>query len=158
MEQIIFDTEIVTENKIEIANEHTCFARMERKNYPNIKELEKEIKALRKELKNRNVSLGKTDTLKILKESVEEYNLAVKDYHDTFNQYLVAWANKLHIGLYVGYGSDEYYKEIILPLDFKLQRFNHRNTILSKISEIQYRVNRFKEELRTGAEYEKVWI
>ena len=158
MEQIIFNTQLITENKIEIDNEHTCFARNERKIFPNIKELEKEVKALRKELKEKNVSLGKTNTLQTLKNGRDLYEKEVKEYNDTFNQFLVAWSNKLHIGLYVGYGSDEYYKEVILPLDFKLQRFTHRNTMLSQISEIEHRVNEIKQDLKYGKEYIKVSI
>jgi ribosomal protein L27 len=158
MELIQFNTQIITENNIDISNDSTCFARKERKAYPNIKELEKEVKALRKELKEKNVSLGKSDTLKTLKNGIELYEEALKDYHNTFNQYLVAWSNKLHIGLYIGYGSDEYYTEVIRPLDFKLQKFNHITNILSQIKEIEIRVKEIKTDLENGKEFIKVHV
>jgi CRISPR/Cas system CMR subunit Cmr6 (Cas7 group RAMP superfamily) len=158
MELIKMETEIIGENEIDITNESTIFAKEKRVSYPDIKEVEKEVKELRKELKEKNVSLGKTDTLKTLKDGANEYKQAVKDYNNTFNQMLVAWANKLHIGLYVGYGNDEYYKNVILPLHFKLQKFNHRGTILSKIQQIAYHTKKIKDELDNGAEFGKIWI
>jgi hypothetical protein len=158
MELIKMVTEEISINKIDITTDCTIFAKNDRMIYPNIKELDKEVKALRKELKARNVSLGKSDTLKILKESEEEYNLTVKDYNDTFNQYLVAWSNKLHTGLYTGYGDDEYYTEVIRPLNFKLQKFNHRDTILAKIQYIKYRVDEINNDLKENREFTKVHV
>ena len=158
MELIQFDTQIIMENKIDITNDCTIFAKAERVIYPNLKELEKEVKALRKELKEKNVSLGKTNTLQTLKNSVELYQKAVKEYNDTFNQYLVAWSNKLHIGLYIGYASDQYYTEVIRPLNCKLQDFDNRTNILSQIKEIDYTVKEIKKDLKIGREFTKVYI
>ena len=158
MELIQFETQLITENKIEITNDCTVFAKKERVNYPNLKELEKEVKALRKELKEKNVSLGKTNTLQTLKNSVELYQKTVKDYNDTFNQYLVAWSNKLHIGLYTGYSNDQYYTEVIRPLKFKLDKFNQRDNILSVIREIEYDVNDIKKDLKIGRKFTKIYL
>jgi hypothetical protein len=158
MELIKMERQEITENKIDIRNEHTIFSSRIRIEYPNINTLEKEVKELRKELKNLKVSIGKTDTLKMLKECKEEYKEMVKDYNSTFNELLVAWSNKMHIGLYVGYGSDEYYTDYIRPMEFKLTKMNNTTTILSKISHIQYRVKEIKEGLKTGKEYSKIWL
>ena len=158
MELIKFETEVITENKIDITTDCTIFAKEERVIYPNIKELEKEVKSLRKELKEKNVSLGKTDTLQTLKNAVELYNKTVKEYNDTFNQYLVAWSNKLHVGLFTGYGDDEYYKEVIRPLNFKLQAYNNRSNILSVIKEIDYRIKEIQTDIKIGKEFTKIYI
>jgi hypothetical protein len=158
MELIKMEVEEITYNKINIRNEHTIFSSRTRNEYPNINTLEKEVKELRKELKDLGVSLGKTNTLKMLKESKEEYNEMVKDYNSTFNELLVAWSNKMHIGMYVGYGDDDYYINYIRPMEFKLTKMNNMTTILSKINHIQHRVNEIKEGLKTEKEYSKIWL
>jgi hypothetical protein len=158
MELIKMEVQEITFNKIDIRNEHTIFSSRTRIEYPNINTLEKEVKELRKELKNLKISLGKTDTLKKLKECKEEYNEMVKDYNSTFNELLVAWTNKMHVGIYVGYGSDEYYTDYIRPMEFKLTKMNNTTTILSKISYIQYRVKEIKQDLKNGKQYNKVWL
>jgi hypothetical protein len=158
MELIKMEVQEITENKIDIRNEHTIFSSRIRIDYPNINKLEKEVKELRKELKDLGVSLGKTNTLKLLRYSKEDYNEMVKDYNSTFNELLVAWSNKMHVGIYVGYGSDEYYTDYIRPMEFKLTKMNNTTTILSKISHIQYRVNEIKQELKHGKEYSKIWL
>jgi hypothetical protein len=158
MELIELEVQEITENKINIRSECTVFSSRTRTEYPNLIKLEKEVKELRKELKELNVSLGKTDTLKMLKNCKEEYEEMVKDYNSTFNELLVAWTNKIHVGLYVGYGSDEYYTDYIRPMEFKLQKMNNRDKILSKITYLQYRVNEIKEGLKTGKQYSKIWL
>jgi hypothetical protein len=158
MELIIMEREEISYNKIDIRNEHTIFSSRTRTDYPNINTLEKEVKELRKELKSLKVAIGKSDTLKILKENKEEYKEMVNDYNSTFNELLVAWTNKMHVGIYVGYGNDEYYTDYIRPMEFKLTSMNNRTTILSKISYIQHRVNEIKEGLKEGKEFSKIWL
>jgi hypothetical protein len=158
MELIEMEIELITEDEIDIRNDCTIFASEKRVKYPEIKELEKQVKELRKELKNRNVSLGKTDTLKILKERKVEYEEMVKEYNHTFDLYLCSWQNKMHIGMYIGYGSDEYYNEVLTPLNFKLQKMNRRDNILSIIQAIEYKVKEVQTDLKIGKEYTKIWI
>lgn len=158
MELIKMVTEEISINKIDISNECTIFSNKTRMIYPNISELEKDVKELRKELKSLNVSLGKTDTIKILKEQKNEYNLMVRKYNHLFDQLVVAWANKIHIGIYTGYADDEYLNEVIRPLERELTEMSYRSTLLSKINDIQRMVATTKKELEFGANYEKIYI
>jgi hypothetical protein len=155
---IEMDTQIISETELKINSGSTCFINHKRINYPQIDELEKEVKALRKKLKENNVSLGKTDTLKILKTRKIEYNRMVREYNDTYNQLAVAWANKLHLGVYTGYSDDEYLNDVITPLNFKLQKMNNTTLILSIIKDIQRKVNEFSDGLQFGTEYQKVYL
>lgn len=158
MELIEMEEQIITENRIRIHCGHTSFANHVRIVFPNINELEKDVKEIRKKLRDEKVILGKTNTLKLLKESKEEYNQAVKEYNQTFDKYLVAWTNKMHIGMYTGYIDDEYFNDVITPLNFKLIKMNYRDTILSKVYEIHMRLNDIKNDLEYGKVYNKLWI
>jgi hypothetical protein len=158
MELIKMVTEVVSINKIEISNECTIFSNKTRMTYPIVNELEKEVKSLRKELKEKGVSLGKTDTLKMLKEQKELYNSMVKKYNQLFDQLVVAWANKIHIGIYTGYSDDEYLNDVIRPLEHSLTEMNYRHTLISQMLELDMRVKEIKRDLELGANYEKVYI
>ena len=146
-ERIQFTHEIATSNAINIQNEHTLFCKMTRFTFPDINQLEKEVKQLRKQLKDMKVSLYKTNTLQILKESKKEYNEAVNEYNSTFDQLVNEWKIKLENGLYVGYVDDEHYNSILKPLRWKIEKMFHGNTIISKVTDIQRKVNEVKEDL-----------
>lgn len=158
-ELIKMDKQEISMDRIAIETEHTIFCKISRQEFPNIQELEKEVKELRKELKNNNVSLGKTSTLKILKNSSEEYNSLVKEYNKTFDNLTVAWSNKIHVGVYTGYIDDEYINEVIRPLEHKLTKMNYVGCLLSTMKDIQRKVKNYKEELNHGiCNYEKIWL
>ncbi|WEG18543.1 hypothetical protein PQ478_08675 [Alkalihalophilus pseudofirmus] len=156
-EKIILDNEIVTENFIHVDCDHTQFCKIERISLPNIKELEKQVKAFRKELKEKKVKLNKTNTLKLLKEK-EEYNAAVKEYNDTFDKLVDSWKIKLEDGLYVGYSDDELYNETLKPLEWKLEKMFNRSELLYNIKKIESNLNHIKQELKFGTEYISVSI
>lgn len=157
-ERIIMTHEEITNDSINIGNDHTCFCRKKRISYPDINELEKEVKTLRKLLKSKNVKLYKTDTLKTLKECKKGYNEMVNDYNNTFDQLVSEWKEKIETGIYTGYVDDEHLNGVIRPLDWKLQRMNYRNTLLSKIRDIQRKVNEVNYELAHGTNFVGVGI
>lgn len=153
-EKIKMTNEIVTDNKIIIENEHTLFCKKERIIFPNISELEKEVKQIRKELKQQGVKLYRTDTLKTLKDKKEEYNKMVEEYNNTFDFLVKSWKEKLEQGgMYTGYSDDEFFNNILKPTEWKLEKMLYQNTILSKIKEIEIKVKEVKNELEHGTQF-----
>src|SRR5690554_4610444 len=106
-EKIIIQNKIVTDNYINIDCEHTVFCRMRRSIYPSINELEKQVKQLRKKLRDQGVQLYRTDTLKLLKENKKEYVSMVAEYHKIFDKLVEGWKKKINDGMYVGYIDDK---------------------------------------------------
>jgi hypothetical protein len=157
-EKVQMTKEIITNEMIHISCEHTEFCRMTRVSYPDITALEKEIKQLRKELKSKKVKLDKTETLKMLKEQKVAYIEMVNDYNNTFDALVDAWKNKMEVGVYSGYGDDEYMNNVIKPLRIKLTKMDYQTSILDKVKRIERKVNEIKNELSYGTEYISVAI
>ncbi|MFO1442838.1 hypothetical protein KDN24_06370 [Bacillus sp. Bva_UNVM-123] len=159
-EKIQMTSEVVTKNQIDIAATHvqTIFCRMHRIQYPNLSTLEKEVKQLRKDLKEQKVKLNKTDTLKTLKEQKQAYIEMVDDYNDTFDKLVEAWKKKLEDGVYTGYTDDEYMNNVIRPLRNKLIEMDYQTSLLNRIKSIERKVNETKNEIICGTKYISIAI
>lgn len=156
--RIEFTDQTITDNEIRIAASGTEFCNFTRKNYPDIDQLEKEVKQLRKELKSKGVTLSKSNTLKTLKDQKEAYKQAVLDYNNTFNELCINWKSKLETGLYYGYSDDEDYNNVLKPLNFKLQEMSYSDHILTIVMSIKNRVNEIKNDLEHGTEFIKISV
>ncbi|WP_226035649.1 hypothetical protein [Aquibacillus saliphilus] len=157
-EKIKMNNEIIENDYIRIDNDHTLFCEVKRIEFPDINKLEKELKALRKQLKDNNVSLAKTDTIKILRDQKQEYINSVNEYNNTFDKLVIAWEEKIKVGIFTGYSDDKYYNNILSPLKWKLEKMNYRNTLLSKVITINQNIQEIKQELNNGTEFLKVSI
>lgn len=157
-ERIIMENEIITDDYIYIGVSHTCFCRKERIYYPDINELEKRVKSLRKELRDLGVKLYRTDTLKILREMKDDYNEMVDEYNDTFDLLVDSWKKKMETGMFVGYSDDNEYWEVLTPLEWKLEKMNYRSTLLSQIRYIEKRVDEVEKDIQNGVIFISVGI
>lgn len=150
--------EIVEDNLIYVHNEHTSFISKQRVTFPDIHQLEKDVKQLRKTLKDNGVSLGRTGTLKMLKEQKQEYIDMVNDYNSKFDQLVEGWKKKIADGIYVGYSDDKVYFEELKPLEWDIDKMLYRSTLLSQVLDVNRRVKEIKNDLKYGANYIKVYI
>lgn len=157
-EKIEFTEQVITDNKIIISAPGTSFCNFTRDIFPNIAQLEKDVKVLRKQLRDTGAKLIKSNTLKILKEQKTLYNESVEEYNSTFDQLCINWRKKLEQGLYTGYGDDEFMINVLRPLNFKLQRMYRRDNILFIVKEVQRNVKEIEQELKYGTEYIKIAI
>lgn len=159
LDSIKLDTIIINENEIKITCDHTNFCTLKRYVFPDIKDLSKQIKTLRKTLKENNVKLNKTNTLKLLTDFKNEYINAVNDYNNTFDLLAKNWKYTIENNLLkVGYSHNEWYVNNLRNLKFKLDKMNYRDHILSRIREIQLNVNEIEENLKYECNYISVSI
>jgi hypothetical protein len=147
--QIIMSQVVINKDQIiiESISGATTFCRVRKNSYPDIKDLENEVKKLRKYFRNNHVTLHKTDTLTLLKRKTE-YNNFVAEYNHTYDQLMAAWTEKMKTGIFYGCSDDKDLNNIIHPLQSKLDKFNYRNCLLSQICDIQHSINDIKKDLK----------
>lgn len=157
-ERIVMVKEIVENDAICVYNEHTMFVHKNRITFPDIHQLEKDVKRLRKTLKDSGVSLGRTGTLKMLKEQKQQYIDMVNEYNSKFDQLVESWKKKVADGMYVGYRDDAVYFEELKPLEWSIEKMLYRNTLLSQVLDVNRKVKEIENDLKYGTNYIKVYI
>ena len=157
-EKVIMDVEIITDSYIKIQGQSTNFCHISRIEFPSISSLEKEIKELRKVLKENKVTLGKTNTMKMLKENKKEYSRMVEEYNQNFDNLVSAWKEKMTEGIYCGYIDDQYLNNVITPLKRKIEECSYTTSLLDKVYEIKRKVDEIKSDFETGTDFMKVYI
>lgn len=85
---------------------------------------------------------------KFIEENYEQYDDAYRSYLKDFRRLGQLWEWKLsNDGIRQGYGNDDVYKEVILPIEFRLQGLRYNNRVIREINTLVHELNKIKRNL-----------
>ena len=85
---------------------------------------------------------------KFIEENYEQYDDAYRRYLKDFRRLGQLWEWKLsNDGIRQGYGDDDVYKEVILPIEFRLQGLKYNNRVIREINTVVRELNQMKRNL-----------
>jgi hypothetical protein len=132
----------VTDNFINVSSDGTSFCYMERKKFRSVEDIKKDVKRIRKDLKDKGIKLGKTDTLSILNDKDYKllYEKSIEKYNKLFDELITLWEQKLEEGIYYGCSDDEFLNSKILPLQNEINSMFNRNKVFYKYLNIENKI------------------
>ena len=156
-EKIKLETVILNENKIKVATDHTLYVSFEKVEKVDTKSLIKLHALIVKTCKENKIKISYRNKSKgILTASKVEYEAQYNRYSNLFNQLLEGWKIKLEEGLYMGTSDDKYLNDVLVPISFEITAMFYRNTVMSKVREIERHLKDVYRQLQEMDDYYKV--
>lgn len=149
-DRIEIETYINNEEQIRISTGSTGFA-----NHTKFKYYTKEeLLSLHEEVRQLAVNDSRATIhrpykkKKFIEENYEQYDDAYRSYLKDFRRLGQLWEWKLsNDGIFQGYGDDDVYKEVILPIEFRLQGLRYNNSVIRKMNTVVRELNQIKRNL-----------
>lgn len=95
---------------------------------------------------------------KFIEQHYQDYVGAYQAYEKDFNQLRQLWAWKMNNGgLRMGTSNDDIYQQVILPVDFRLQKMAYGNRVIREMNTIVREFKRQQENLKDTT-YSKIHI
>lgn len=149
-DRIEIETYINNEEQIRISTGSTGFANHEKFKYYTKEELlsiHEEVRQLA--VNDSRATIHKPyKKKKFIEENYEQYDDAYRRYLKDFRRLGQLWEWKLsNDGIFQGYGDDDVYKEVILPIEFRLQGLRYNNSVIRKMNTLVHELNKIKRNL-----------
>lgn len=149
-DRIEIETYINNEEQIRISTGSTGFA-----NHTKFKYYTKEeLLSLHEEVRQLAVNDSRATIhrpykkKKFIEENYEQYDDAYRSYLKDFRRLGQLWEWKLsNDGIRQGYGDDDVYKEVILPIEFRLQGLKYNNRVIREMNTVVRELNQIKRNL-----------
>lgn len=149
-DRIEIETYINNEEQIRISTGSTGFANHEKFKYYT----KEELLSLHEEVRQLAVNDSRATIhrpykkKKFIEENYEQYDDAYRSYLKDFRRLGQLWEWKLsNDGIFQGYGDDDVYKEVILPIEFRLQGLRYNNSVIRKMNTVVRELNQIKRNL-----------
>lgn len=152
LEPLHFDDTILLKKKhIKISSNTTVFIDTKYNNFLEPKQLLKQVKSIRKQLKDDDVKLLKSDTIQFLNKCIKNENNFIDEfnkYNDSYEKLFIGWKiilNKDNYNIY----DDAVFKELE-QLKFKITEQFFSNKVLGMYSNLQYDIENLKMQIDAG--------
>ena len=149
-DRIEIETYINNEEQIRISTGSTGFANHEKFKYYT----KEELLSLHEEVRQLAVNDSRATIhrpykkKKFIEENYEQYDDAYRRYLKDFRRLGQLWEWKLsNDGIRQGYGDDDVYKEVILPIEFRLQGLRYNNRVIREMNTVVRELNQIKRNL-----------
>ena len=149
-DRIEIETYINNEEQIRISTGSTGFANHEKFKYYT----KEELLSLHEEVRQLAVNDSRATIhrpykkKKFIEENYEQYDDAYRSYLKDFRRLGQLWEWKLsNDGIFQGYGDDDVYKEVILPIEFRLQGLRYNNSVIRKMNTVVRELDQIKRNL-----------
>ena len=146
-DRIEIETYINNEEQIRISTGSTGFANHEKFKYYT----KEELLSLHEEVRQLAVNDSRATIhrpykkKKFIEENYEQYDDAYRSYLKDFRRLGQLWEWKLsNDGIHQGYGDDDVYKEVILPIEFRLQGLRYNNSVIRKMNTVVRELDQIK--------------
>ena len=146
-DRIEIETYINNEEQIRISTGSTGFANHEKFKYYT----KEELLSLHEEVRQLAVNDSRATIhrpykkKKFIEENYEQYDDAYRSYLKDFRRLGQLWEWKLsNDGIFQGYGDDDVYKEVILPIEFRLQGLRYNNSVIRKMNTVVRELDQIK--------------
>lgn len=146
-DRIEIETYINNEEQIRISTGSTGFANHEKFKYYT----KEELLSLHEEVRQLAVNDSRATIhrpykkKKFIEENYEQYDDAYRSYLKDFRRLGQLWEWKLsNDGIFQGYGDDDIYKEVILPIEFRLQGLRYNNSVIRKMNTVVRELDQIK--------------
>lgn len=150
-DQIEMTEVILNDEKLKVVSDNscTCFINHSKIEYVDIKQALKTHSEIVKYCKENKIKLSYKAKSKVQLQALKnEYNHTYNDYLEIYNTLKIGWQQKLKKGLFVGYGNDKEYMNVLSLLWFDIQKINHSDNVIDRVSTINNRLNSIKENLQ----------
>ena len=146
-DRIEIETYINNEEQIRISTGSTGFANHEKFKYYT----KEELLSLHEEVRQLAVNDSRATIhrpykkKKFIEENYEQYDDAYRSYLKDFRRLGQLWEWKLsNDGIHQGYGDDDVHKEVILPIEFRLQGLRYNNSVIRKMNTVVRELDQIK--------------
>ena len=113
----------------------------------------KELRGLAKESGTKLIRANKLN--KFIRENYKEYEEVVTKYSENFDTLRKEWSTyELHYGV----SDDTYYANVLQKAYFEMQKMTHLNTPLGRLGRKMQNVDRYIDDLKSGAKYTSIGI
>lgn len=153
-ERIEIETYVNNEEQISISAGSTSFANHKKHTFYT----KEELLSLHEEVRELAVNDERATVhkpykkKKFIEESYELYEEAYEQYEQDFTKLRNLWDWKLtNDGIRQGYGDDGIYKEVILPIEFRLQGLKYNNRIIREVNTVVRELNQMKRNLEDSS-------
>lgn len=146
----------ITRKHIKVTSDNTIWIDISAIDLQTEKEFLDKVKELRKLAKAKGTKLiGANKLNKFIKENYEEYEKIVNQYSENFDTLRKEWSTyELHYGV----SDDTYYKNVLQKAYFEMQKMTNLNTPLGRLGRKMQNVDRYIDDLASGAEYTSIGI
>lgn len=144
----------LTDEEIHVACEHTLWVRVNQVEEVCMEELERDVKALGAKCRQLGVSFFRKG-FRDVKDQFEFYRSECERYRTLYSQLKDSWREIIAEGIYAPTTQNE---KIVAtrPVYFKLLEMHYRSSILSRVVELRFSIQRFLNSDLRG--YSKISI